>query len=909
MLDSYYYAKYRKTQSRFPVSVYITFATYAASFGPCMQLRSVGSHNKFRSLLNMWVKYFLLSIIALSCEAVTQKSSLSKLHVKSHITLRYAQTEVESLIKNPSNSSKTAEFSILLPESAFISFFSMTKNGKEQVSRVMAKKDARDSFNSAKNKGLGAGLVSQDDQDANKFTISTNIEGRSKVVFKLKYEELLIRRNGQYEHSINIDPKGLVDDLNVEVFINESFPLASLSVPELKHTNELNFNQESDNKNALIDWTEGSAEASIKYSPDIEEQKAAGESGVEGQFIVKYDVDRKGRDNEVHVIDGYFIHFFAPDQLQRLPKHAVFVLDISGSMMGRKIVQLKDAMFTILDEMTEDDFFSIIIFSSDVESWTSFQLENHAKDDTFTPVVIKATQHNKNVAIQYVNSLKEGGATNINLAMMAGVEVAEMGPKEDLLPANAQSMVIFLTDGMPTVGETRSLNIRRNTQEKNVNGIPIFSLAFGKDADFDLMKKISTESDAFARKIYEGADAAIQLENFFSLISDPLISDLSFKYLGNVVNDSSLSKTNAKTFFRGAEYVVVGKLNDNEQEQDFTIRLLGDKFVGRYQEDLKICPELKPRALPQMTKPLPALDDPLYSTLFGVSCLPPTKIPQSSHEHSFMEKLYAFVTIKQLLKDEKPSARNRALNLALKNNFVTELTSLVVIDNQDSVVASSKENVNILDRMPMRRTYSSRSRGGIVPFSLGQSNRHIYRKNVYSTAQTPSQSSPRGGAKSSSALSRTGSRARSSGNIVPFSLNHGGPRRESPDRKYSGKRYMQSLPGPYSSHSEVYSLSSQAYDSGHFKPQPDPCNGSIHLFSKTYNRGNNVTLTEDTPDLSNQNFSDLLASLSVIGDCCWAVFTETYYKGLHQKFTSGSSYFTTTSLGPVFRRAKSVSKC
>merc|ERR1711915_524257 len=167
-----------------------------------------------------------------------------------------------------------------------------------------------------------------------------------------------------------------------------------------------------------------------------------------------------------------------------------------------------------------------------------------------------------------------------------------------------------------------------------------------------------------------------------------------------------------------------------------------------------------------MTKPLPALDDPLYSTLFGVSCLPPSKIPQNSREQTFMEKLYAFVTIKQLLKDEKPSARNRALNLALENNFVTEQTSLVVIDNQDSLVASSKENVNIQDRMPMRRTYSSRSR--------------------------------------------------CRGSIVPFSLNHSGPRRESPDRKYSGKRYMQRLPGPYSGHSEVYSLLAQ--DSSNFMP-------------------------------------------------------------------------------------------
>ena len=67
--------------------------------------------------------------------------------------------------------------------------------------------------------------------------------------------------------------------------------------------------------------------------------------------------------------DGYFVHFFAPQNLKSLPKHIVFVLDISGSMEGEKIQQMKDAMVTILDDLNEEDHFNIVTFSSEVENW------------------------------------------------------------------------------------------------------------------------------------------------------------------------------------------------------------------------------------------------------------------------------------------------------------------------------------------------------------------------------------------------------------------------------------------------------------------------------------------------------------------------------------------------------------
>ena len=107
-------------------------------------------------------------------------------------------------------------------------------------------------------------------------------------------------------------------------------------------------------------------EGEIMWTPSVEEQNALAKNNTK-KLVVRYDVDRKGQESEVHVVDGYFVHYFVPDNLTTMPKHAIFVLDVSGSMEGgQKLKQMKEAMFTILDDMTDEDSFSIISFESKV---------------------------------------------------------------------------------------------------------------------------------------------------------------------------------------------------------------------------------------------------------------------------------------------------------------------------------------------------------------------------------------------------------------------------------------------------------------------------------------------------------------------------------------------------------------
>ena len=98
------------------------------------------------------------------------------------------------------------------------------------------------------------------------------------------------------------------------------------------------------------------------------------------------------------MVDGYFVHFVAPENLPPMPRHLVFALDISGSMQGKKIKQTKDAMKTILEELRPGDFMTIINFADNVTTW-----------DHNGNVVVPVTEENVKSALGHVATLEPHG--------------------------------------------------------------------------------------------------------------------------------------------------------------------------------------------------------------------------------------------------------------------------------------------------------------------------------------------------------------------------------------------------------------------------------------------------------------------------------------------------------------------
>ena len=170
----------------------------------------------------------------------------------------------------------------------------------------------------------------------------------------------------------------------------------------------------------------------------------------------------------------------------RKPTHVVFCLDVSGSMYGDGITQLKDAMNYILDrdkarvnrlQFSSEDKVTIITFNNRVDQISS----------TFQGLRIKEL-------IAFVDNLEADGGTNIYDSSIKALEI--------LSKENAEKYtrtVILMTDGQSNNGSLGALSNYYNRLNKD---IPIYSITFG-NAKEDELTDIANLTNA---KVFNGKD-------------------------------------------------------------------------------------------------------------------------------------------------------------------------------------------------------------------------------------------------------------------------------------------------------------------------------------------------------------------------------------------------------------------
>lgn len=118
--------------------------------------------------------------------------------------------------------------------------------------------------------------------------------------------------------------------------------------------------------------------------------------------------------------------------------------------------------------------------------------------------------------------------TDIDLAVQEGIKWLKGNRSGELLA----NILVLLTDGQHNSGQYNSQQITPrilNARRDGGKNIKVYGLGFGNDADFNLLREMSTKTGGFARKIYIASDAAIQLDNFYAEISSPLLADLDIK--------------------------------------------------------------------------------------------------------------------------------------------------------------------------------------------------------------------------------------------------------------------------------------------------------------------------------------------------------------------------------------------
>lgn len=207
--------------------------------------------------------------------------------------------------------------------------------------------------------------------------------------------------------------------------------------------------------------------------------------------------------------DRYVMLTLSPGEVRSAPaaRDVAFVLDVSGSMKGEKMRQAIRAGEALLRTLRPSDFFRIIAFSTEAESFRSSSVD--------------ASPANVAAAVRYLRDLEAEGSTNIEAALEHALDHEARG-----IP-----IVLFLTDGLPTVGERSHSRLARMAADRRGRA-RVFTFGLGADVNVALMEELAIEGRGTAQFVRPSES----IERVVALVAErlgtPVITDLRLEVNG-----------------------------------------------------------------------------------------------------------------------------------------------------------------------------------------------------------------------------------------------------------------------------------------------------------------------------------------------------------------------------------------
>jgi Ca-activated chloride channel family protein len=232
--------------------------------------------------------------------------------------------------------------------------------------------------------------------------------------------------------------------------------------------------------------------------------------------------------------DGFALITLSPPAVAPRPtaRDVTLVLDVSGSMSGVKIRQARAAGKQVLATLSPSDRFRLVDFSTDVR--------------TFRDEFVRATPQNLAEASRYLESLEATGSTNISGAL----DVALEGDT----PSGRLGLVLFVTDGEPTVGERNPEAIAARVARRRGDR-RIFSFGVGADLNAALVERLAVEGRGTAHFVRpeESVERAVSI--VADRLSSPVVTDVRVSVDG--VRLSKRHPSASADIFAGQDFVML----------------------------------------------------------------------------------------------------------------------------------------------------------------------------------------------------------------------------------------------------------------------------------------------------------------------------------------------------------------
>ncbi|MBS1252766.1 MAG: hypothetical protein MAG451_01808 [Anaerolineales bacterium] len=431
-----------------------------------------------------------------------------------------ATTRIDQTFVNPSDMALEGTYVFPLPEGATISEFNMWVDGEKWEGKVLDKDEAREIYESIVRRRQDPALLEYIGRSAFQASIFPIQPGDERRV-ELEYTEVLRMDQGlvEYVYPLNTEKFSAepLERVSVTVDIASDVPLRAIYSP----THDVDV------------FRDGEKQARIGYEDrDVRPDR---------DFVLYYsvtpqDVGLNVLSYKIKGEDGYFLLLAAPpvevDTAEVVAKDVMLILDTSGSMEGEKLAQAKQALNFVLEHLNAQDRFNIVTFSTGIRRYArSFQPASEAA-----------------AAQRWVENLTAGGSTDINRALLEAL--ADTDPERP-------TILIFLTDGLPTAGVTEADKIIANVTDAAPKSARVFTFGVGYDVNTILL-------DSLARDL-RGASSYVRPEQrideivsgFYAKVSTPVLADIAFDW-GDVFVEDTYPRP-LPDLFAGAQLVMVGR--------------------------------------------------------------------------------------------------------------------------------------------------------------------------------------------------------------------------------------------------------------------------------------------------------------------------------------------------------------
>jgi Ca-activated chloride channel family protein len=555
-----------------------------------------------------------------------------------------ATVQLSQVFQNVSSQVLEAQLLFPMPENAAVSQLTLLVDGKELVGKLMKKNEARAVYESivrqrkdpALLEYLGQGLF-----QTSVFPVPPNAERRVEI----RYSQLLHSENGLVDLLLPIGTykhaQHPIETLNIAVRVETSDPLKGIYSPT--HAIEL----------TRPDGTHAVCKLALTNvsNPDDFRLLFGTDRGAVGMNVISY----RPKDSE----DGFFLMLASPDvkpDAKPLPKTVVFVVDRSGSMTGQKFEQARGALKFLLQQLKPEDNFNLVVYDSAVES--------------FRPELQRADEATIKAATGFVDGLYAGGSTNIDGALQTALA--------QLTDPKRPSYVLFLTDGLPTVGEMNEQKIATKAKEANKVNARLFNFGVGFDVNSRLLDRISRDHRGQSVYVRPNENIEAFVSSLYRKIGSPVLTDIAINVELDAVIPAGTAGPINRTYPR--------QLTDLSQGEQLV-------WVGRYRH----------AGSAKVTLAGVAADE-RKSFSF------PTTFVAKSHDETFgfVEKLWATRRVGEIIDELDLRGQNQELvdelvKLSIQHGIMTPYTSFLADENVSLADSSNTTRARDVSRRELSK--------------------------------------------------------------------------------------------------------------------------------------------------------------------------------------------------------------